>query len=77
MAEHSPAALRMRRLRQRRERGIILIARVEVTEPTVTALLGSGRLVATLGPDGKIRIPRADVGSALTELIEDWANDET
>ncbi len=77
MAEHSPAAatLRMRRLRQRRDRGVALVARVEVSEAAVAALLAAGRLVATPGPDGKTRINRADVESALAELIEDFAND--
>ncbi len=77
MAEHSPAALRMRRLRERRNRGVALVARVEVSDAAVAALVESGRLVATPGPDGKIRIPRTGVEAALTELIEGWANDET
>ena len=77
LAEHSPAALRMRRHRDRRDRGVILVARIEVTETAVAALIESGRLTANPGPDGKIRIPRAGVETALTELIEDFANGET
>ncbi len=73
----NPTALRMRRLRERRNRGVALVARIEISKAAVAALLGSGRLVATPGPDGKTRIARADVEAALTELIEDWANDET
>ncbi len=50
MDEHSPAALRMRRLRQRRARGVALVARIEISEDSVAALVESGRLVATLRP---------------------------
>ncbi len=77
MAEYSPAALRMRRLRERRDRGVILMARVEVSEDAVAALVESGRLVADPGLDGKTRIAKADVEAALGALMEDFANDET
>ncbi len=46
----APAAERVRRLRERRDRGVILMARVEVSETAVAALVESDRLVATLRP---------------------------
>ena len=46
----APAAERVRRLRERRDRGVALVARIEISEDSVAALVESGRLVATLRP---------------------------
>ena len=60
-AAPNPAALRMRRLRRRRDRGVILMAKIEVSEATVGVLLGA--------PIAMVLVNNVRGGSLLSLLL--------
>jgi hypothetical protein len=62
-----PGARRMRRLRERRRGGCLFVARVEVMQADVAALVRTGRLA----PDR--RGDRAAVLAAVERLLDDFA----
>ena len=67
MATNSPSTVRARRLRERRSRGVVMVAPVEVGEGGVELLVGSGLLKQHQTRD------RNAVAAACLAALEQWA----
>ena len=67
MATNAPSTIRARRLRERRSRGVVMVAPVEVGEGGVGLLVGSGLLKQHQAGDRKA------VGEACLAALEQWA----
>ena len=67
MAHEPTSTVRARRLRERRARGVIMVAPVEVGEGGVELLVGNGLLKQHQAGDRKA------VGEACLAALEQWA----
>ena len=67
MATNAPSTVRARRLRERRARGVVMVAPVEVGEGGVGLLVGSGLLKQHQAGD------RHAVREACLAALEQWA----
>ena len=67
MATNAPSTVRVKRLRERRSRGVALIAPVEVGEGGVALLVSNGLLKEHETRDRKA------VGAACLAALEQWA----
>ena len=67
MVTEAPSTVRARRLRERRSRGVVMVAPVEVGEGGVELLVGSGLLKQHQADDRKA------VGEACLAALEQWA----
>ena len=67
MAHEPTSTIRARRLRERRSRGVVMVAPVEVGEGGVGLLVGSGLLKQHQTRDRKA------VGEACLAALEQWA----
>ena len=67
MAANAPSTVRARRLRERRSRGVAMVAPVEVGEGGVELLVGSGLLKQHQTRDRKA------VGEACLTALEQWS----
>ena len=67
MVTEAPSTVRARRLRERRSRGVAMVAPVEVGEGGVGLLVGNGLLKEHQTRDRKA------VGAACLEALEEWA----
>ena len=67
MATNAPSTVRARRLRERRSRGVVMVAPVEVGEGGVGLLVGSGLLKQHQTRD------RNAVAAACLAALEQWA----
>ena len=67
MAHEAASTLRARRLRERRARGIVMIAPVEVGKGGIELLVGNGLLKHHQADD------RNAVGEACLAALEQWA----
>ena len=67
MATNAPSTVRARRLRERRSRGVVMVAPVEVGEGGVGLLVGRGLLKQHQAGDRKA------VGEACLAALEQWA----
>ena len=68
MVTEAPSTVRVRRLRERRSRGVALIAPVEVGEGGVALLVGNGLLKEHETRDRKA------VGEACLAALEQWSD---
>ncbi len=65
-------AARTRLYRERRRRGVALVAGVEVCTDVLTALIETGRLdYAHEG--GNTRVRRTEIAEAISDLLQNWA----
>ena len=67
MATNAPSTVRARRLRERRSRGVAMVAPVEVGEGGVGLLVSNGLLKEHKTRDRKV------VGEACLEALQQWA----
>ena len=67
MATEAPSTVRARRLRERRSRGVVMVAPVEIGEDGVELLVGNGLLKQHQTRDRKA------VGEACLAALEQWA----
>ena len=67
MATNAPSTVRARRLRERRSRGVVMVAPVEVGEGGVGLLVGSGLLKQHQTRD------RNAVAAACLAVLEQWS----
>ena len=67
MATNAPSTVRARRLRERRSRGVVMVALVEVGEGGVGLLVSSGLLKEHEARDRKA------VGAACLAALKQWA----
>ena len=67
MATNAPSTARARRLRERRSRGVAMVAPVEVGEGGVALLVSNGLLKEHQTRDRKA------VGAASLEALQQWA----
>ena len=67
MAQEPTSTIRARRLRERRSRGVVLVAPVEIGEGGVALLVGNGLLKEHETRD------RNAVGEACLAALEEWA----
>ena len=67
MTTNAPSTVRARRLRERRSRGVAMVAPVEVGQGGVALLVGSGLLNEHETRDRKA------VGAACLAALEQWA----
>ena len=67
MTTNAPSTARARRLRERRSRGVVMVAPVEVGEGGVGLLVGSGLLRQHQTRD------REAVGEACLAALEQWS----
>ena len=67
MATNAPSTVRVNRLRERRSRGVVLVAPVEVGEGGVALLVGNGLLKERETRDRKA------VGEACLAALEQWS----
>ena len=67
MAINAPSTARARRLRERRSRGVVMVAPVEVGEGGVGLLVGSGLLKQHQAGDRKAG------GAACLAALEQWS----
>jgi len=67
MATNAPSTVRARRLRERRSRGVVLVAPVEVGEGGIDLLVNSGLLKQHQTRDRKA------VGEACLAALEQWS----
>ena len=63
---------RSKRLRDRRRRGVLLMAPIEITETGVARLIERGYLSGVTG-DGEVRVKRDEVIHAVQRAFDDWA----
>ena len=68
MATNAPSTVRARRLRERRSRGVVLVAPVEVGEGGIGFLVSSGLLKEHQTRDRKA------VGEACLAALEQWSD---
>lgn len=66
-------AERVRCHRERRERGILCVVPVEVSEQLVRRLINEGWLEGQ-DQSGSVRVSRKEIGEALNEMLADWAD---
>ena len=73
------SAERMKVYRQRRRKGVVLMARVEISESNVLALANSGRLSFAM-KNGDTHIRKEDIKPAaerlLAELLAGWTSEQ-
>ena len=69
MVTEAPSTVRARRLRERRSRGVVMVAPVEVGEGGVGLLVGSGLLKQQQTGD------RRAVAAACLAALEQWSMD--
>ena len=67
MATNAPSTVRVKRLRERRSRGVVMVAPVEVGEGGVELLVGNGLLKQHQAGDRKA------VGEACLAALEQWS----
>ncbi len=67
MAREPTSTTRSRRLRERRARGVVMVAPVEIGEGGVALLVGNGLLKQDQAGDRKA------VGEACLAAVEQWA----
>ena len=67
MATNAPSTVRARRLRERRSRGVVMVAPVEVGDGGVALLVSNGLLKEHETRDRKA------VGEACLAALEQWA----
>ena len=67
MATNAPSTTRVKRLRERRSRGVVLVAPVEVGEGGIDLLVSNGLLKEHETRDRKA------VGKACLAALEEWA----
>ena len=67
MATNAPSTVRVKRLRERRARGVVMCAAVEVGEGGIELLVGNGLLKQHQVAD------REAVGAACLSALEEWA----
>ena len=67
MATNAPSTVRVKRLRERRARGVVMVAPVEVGEGGIALLVGNGLLKEHETRDRKA------VGEACLAALEQWA----
>ena len=67
MATNAPSTVRVKRLRERRSRGVVMVAPVEVGEGGVGLLVSNGLLKEHETRDRKA------VGEACLAALEQWA----
>ena len=67
MATNAPSTVRARRLRERRSRGVVMVAQVEVGEGGVGLLVGNGLLKEHQTRDRKA------VAAACLAALEQWS----
>ena len=67
MVTEAPSTTRVKRLRERRSRGVVLVAPVEVGEGGVALLVSNGLLKEHQTRDRKA------VGEACLAALEEWA----
>ena len=67
MATNAPSAVRVKRLRERRSRGVAMVAPVEVGEGGVALLVSNGLLKENETRD------RKTVGEACLAALEQWS----
>ncbi len=70
-ANPSPSAVRMRRLRDRRARGVVHVAKIEIVESDVPLLIQAGYLA----PDGTC--VAAALSEALEAVVDAWIDQQT
>ena len=68
MVTEAPSTVRARRLRERRSRGVAMVAQVEVGEGVVALLVGNGLLKEHETRDRKV------VGAACLAALEQWSD---
>ena len=68
MAINAPSTARARRLRERRSRGVVMVAPVEIGEGGVGLLVGSGLLKQHQTRDRKA------VGEGCLAALEQWSD---
>ena len=71
MAINAPSTVRARRLRERRSRGVVLVAPVEVGQGGVALLVSNGLLKEHETRD------REAVGAACLAALERWAGGQS
>ncbi len=62
---------RTQKWRERKERGVLMVASIEVTENTIRKLIGKGYL--DRGNGVEIRLSKADIIEAVQDAWHDWA----
>ena len=67
MATNAPSTVRARRLRERRSRGVVMVAPVEICEGGVELLVDNGLLKQNQAGDRKA------VGAACLAALEQWS----
>ena len=67
MATNAPSTVRARRLRERRSRGVVMVAPVEIGEGGVELLVGNGLLKQHQTRDRKA------VAAACLAALEQWS----
>ena len=68
MAINAPSTVRARRLRERRSRGVVLVAPVEVGAGGIALLVGNGLLKEHQTRDRNL------VGAACLAALEQWSD---
>ena len=68
MVTEAPSTVRARRLRERRSRGVAMVAQVEVGEGGIDLLVGNGLLKEHQTRDRKA------VGEACLAALEQWSD---
>ena len=68
MATNAPSTVRARRLRERRARGVVMVAPVEIGRGGVELLVGNGLLKQDQAGDRKA------VGAACLAALEQWSD---
>jgi len=67
MTTVAPSTIRVRKLRERRSQGVVMVAPVEVGEGGIDLLVGNGLL------DNAMKNDRRAVGKACLAALEQWS----
>ena len=67
MTTVAPSTIRVRKLRERRSQGVVMVAPVEVGEGGIDLLVGNGLL------DNAMKNDRRAVGEACLAALEQWS----
>jgi len=67
MTTVAPSTIRVRKLRERRSQGVVMVAPVEVGEGGIDLLVGNGLL------DKAMKNDRRAVGKACLAALEQWS----
>ena len=65
------SAERMRRHRDRQQRGVLAIVPVEIFQDDLDALIGVGSVPFTVSENRRL-VTRADLAEAVANLLYDW-----